>query len=76
MSNPIPTKYCFGDGLQQTAHFVPKDRFSTDQSRPDGLSAYCKACAASRQRQWKHANPDKVRASKRAYLKNQANASR
>jgi hypothetical protein len=68
----LPTKYCFGDGLNQTAHIIAKDKFSKDASRPDGLAAYCKDCAASRQRQWKHANPEKVKAAKRNYRKNQA----
>lgn len=61
------TKFCFGNGIDQPQHIVSKAEFSSDASRDDGLSVYCKACAAARQRKWKHDNTDKVREAKRAY---------
>jgi hypothetical protein len=33
----------------------------------DGLSVYCKKCAAEIQKAWKDANPEKVRADKQRY---------
>lgn len=66
----IPTKFCFGSA-DQPPHVVTKDKFSPDKRRPDGLCVYCKTCNAARQRAWKHANPEKVKASKRNYRKSQ-----
>lgn len=34
----------------------------------DGLATYCRECSAERQRQWKAANPSKVREWRRKYL--------
>jgi hypothetical protein len=66
----VPTKICFGS-TGQPMHVVAKDQFSKDAARADGLSPYCKSCAAARQRAWKHANPEKVKAAKRNYRKSQ-----
>lgn len=41
--------------------------FAHDKSRRDGLAPYCKVCAATKQREWKQRNPDKVRAAKMKY---------
>lgn len=67
----IPTKFCYGDGKDQPPHLVAKSDFTADASREDGLCVYCKICNAARQRAWKKANPEKVRAAKRAYRKSQ-----
>lgn len=66
----IPSKFCYGSA-DQPPHLVAKSEFSADRTREDGLCVYCKVCNAARQRAWKHANPEKVRAAKAAYLKNQ-----
>ena len=65
----VPSKFCYGDGENQPPHIVPKSEFSMDSRREDGLSVYCRSCAAARQRAWKHANKDKVREAKKAYLR-------
>lgn len=65
----VPGKFCFGDGVDQPMHIVAKTEFSSDSSREDGLSVYCKSCAAARQRAWKQANPAKVREAKKDYLR-------
>jgi len=62
----IPSKFCHGYG-DQPPHLVPKSEFTQDSRRDDGLCVYCKACAAARQRAWKRANPEKVKAAKRDY---------
>jgi hypothetical protein len=46
---------------------LPLSGFTKNAARVDGLSVYCKPCAAERQREWKHNNPEKVRAAKRQY---------
>lgn len=69
--NMMPTKFCWGDGENQPRHIMPKSEFTRDARRDDGLCVYCKVCNATRQRAWKHANPDKVRESRRAYRKSQ-----
>lgn len=66
----LPTKLCFGSA-ERTSHIVAKDKFTKDAARDDGLSVYCKECAAARQRAWKHANPEKVKAAKQAYREKQ-----
>ena len=68
------TKLCFGDGETQPQHVVKVSEFSADKTRDDGLCVYCRACNAARQRRWKHENPEKVRAAKRAYRKSQREA--
>ena len=65
----VPSKFCYGDGENQPPHLVSKSEFSMDSRREDGLSVYCKSCAAARQRAWKHANPQKVREAKKKYLR-------
>lgn len=60
-------KLCFGDGENQGAHTAAISDFSKDEKREDHLSVYCRVCAATRQRAWKKANPEKVRAAKRLY---------
>ena len=67
----IPTKICHGSA-DQSMHSVAKDKFTADKTRDDGLAVYCKSCAAARQRAWKHANPEKVIAAKKAYRESQA----
>jgi len=69
----VPTKICFGH-TGQPMHVVAKDKFGKDAARADGLSPYCRLCAAARQRAWKHDNPEKVKAAKRNYRMNKANA--
>jgi hypothetical protein len=65
----IPSKFCFGDGVDQPPHIVAKSDFSADRTREDGLCVYCKECNAARQRAWKHSNPGKVKAAKQIYRK-------
>lgn len=65
--NAIPSKFCWGDGVDQPQHLVAKSEFPSDASREDGLSVYCRKCGAARQRAWKRANPEKVKAWKRKY---------
>lgn len=36
-------------------------KFGRNLSAPDGLSWYCRECANEKQREWKAANPKKVR---------------
>jgi hypothetical protein len=42
--------------------------FSLNRQTPDGLAYYCRECNAAKQREWKHANPDKVKRWKRRYM--------
>lgn len=70
----IPTKVCWGDGEDQLQHLVAKSEFTKDARRDDGLCVYCRTCNATRQRAWKRANPDKVKAARRAYSKSQRGA--
>lgn len=44
------------------------DAFSLNRQTLDGLAYYCKPCNAEKQREWKHANPTKVKRMKRRYL--------
>lgn len=62
----MTTKTCpgFGDAEQ---HTLPVTEFGRNASRPDGLSAYCKRCAAASQKAWREAHPDTVRANKKKY---------
>lgn len=46
----------------------PVVSFGRNRQSVDGLHYYCKACAASRQRGWAKANPDKVRTMRSNYL--------
>jgi hypothetical protein len=41
--------------------------FSSNIRNPDGLAVYCRICNAEKQREWKHANKDKVKAWKARY---------
>ena len=47
---------------------LPLSAFGRNRQAPDGLHYYCKSCAASRQRRWAKANPDKVKAMRADYL--------
>jgi hypothetical protein len=47
----------------------PVSAFGRNRQSPDGLHYYCKQCAASRQRTWAKANPEKVRAMRENYLR-------
>jgi hypothetical protein len=45
--------------------------FSKNAQNADGLAYYCRLCNAEKQREWKHANPEKVAEWKADYLKRQ-----
>lgn len=62
----MTTKNCPGAGLQP-AHVELIEMFSGDRSRIDGRAPYCKKCAATKQREWKANNPEKVKAAKVKY---------
>ena len=62
----MTAKHCPGAGEQQE-HVEDASLFSRDSSRPDGLAPYCRKCAATKQREWKKRNPEKVRAMKAKY---------
>jgi len=64
-----PLKQCAGHG-NQAPHLLPAIpmNFTSNASRADGFSAYCKICAAAKQREWKHNHPKEVKAMKKAYL--------
>jgi hypothetical protein len=62
----VSTKTCPGFG-EQKSHTVPVVEFGKHASRPDGLSAYCKVCAALSQKAWRLAHPEQVRANKKRY---------
>lgn len=66
MTETIITKSCPGAG-EQAAHTEPTSLFANDKSRMDGKAPYCKKCAATKQREWKAKNPEKVRAAKMKY---------
>jgi hypothetical protein len=38
------------------------DDFSANAQNPDGLAYYCRRCNAEKQRDWKHAHPEEVKA--------------
>lgn len=61
----MTTKTCPGAGI--APHTEDVSLFASDKSRRDGLAPYCKVCAATKQREWKHRNPEKVRAAKIKY---------
>lgn len=56
-----PCKRCHAD--------KPLAEFGRNSARPDGVHIYCRACSAELAREWRRANPEKVRARKRAYDK-------
>jgi hypothetical protein len=62
----MTTKSCPGAGTQE-AHVEETLVFASDRSRRDGLAPYCKKCAATKQREWKKLNPEKVKAAKLKY---------
>lgn len=62
----VPAKNCPGSTGQE-AHVMPTTAFASDKSRLDGLAPYCRLCAATKQREWKRRNPEKVRAMKNRY---------
>lgn len=62
----MTTKKCPGAGIQ-VEHVEDTALFASDKSRMDGLAPYCRKCAATKQREWKAKNPDKVRAMKQKY---------
>lgn len=63
----MTTKACPGNPPDQQPHVEDVSMFSRDRSRKDGMAPYCRTCAAARQRAWKQAHPDKVRAAKQKY---------
>lgn len=62
----MTTKSCPGAG-EQPSHVEELSLFASDKSRIDGRAPYCKKCAATKQREWKARNPEKVRAQKLKY---------
>ena len=42
--------------------------FGSNICNVDGLSTYCRECSAEKQRQWKAANPKKVRQWRQRYI--------
>jgi hypothetical protein len=54
---------CASAGRPQSA-----SKFGFNNTSPDGLHWYCKVCNNAKQREWKLANPDKVREWKRKYV--------
>jgi hypothetical protein len=50
---------------------LPLTAFGRNAASPDGFAYYCRACAAARQRQWKEANPEKVKQWRKRYKKQQ-----
>lgn len=56
----MTTKSCPG-ASGQIEHVELVEMFASDRSRRDGLAPYCKKCAATKQREWKAKNPEKVR---------------
>lgn len=61
----MTTKTCPGAGI--APHTEDASLFAADKSRRDGLAPYCRICAATKQREWKQRNPEKVRAAKIKY---------
>jgi hypothetical protein len=59
-------KRCPGTKTQQP-HTEDYAEFSDSTTRPDGKAAFCRHCAAEVQREWKRANPEKVKAARIAY---------
>jgi len=48
-------------------------KFGKNTTSPDGLHWYCRVCNNAKQREWKLANPEKVREWKQRYIaKNRA----
>lgn len=62
----MTTKSCPG-ATAQDAHTEDVTAFAGDRSRRDGLAPYCRKCAATKQREWKVKNPEKVKAAKLKY---------
>ncbi len=64
----ISSKMCPGTA-NHPAHLLDAStvNFSSNRSRLDGLSVYCRECAAERQRLWKEANQSKVKAARKEY---------
>lgn len=63
----MTTKCCACCGDAKSAH-----QFGRDKNRPDGLNPYCKACARAKSADYFAANPDKVRETKNAYCRRNA----
>lgn len=59
-------KFCPGTDTQPK-HEEDLSEFTDDKNRSDGKAAYCKYCAAEKQRAWKRANADKVKAARKEY---------
>lgn len=58
-------KYCPGHNS-----FHPISEFGLNSNTPDGYATYCKPWANKLQREWKKANPDKVRDARKKYIEN------
>lgn len=59
------TKICTKCGKEK-----PVSEFCKDSKKKSGLQSHCKACNAEYCRQWKEANPERYRASIKAYCVN------
>ena len=59
----LPDKFC--PSCEQSH---PRSCFGRNRQSPYGLHYYCKPCAASKQRAWAKAHPEKVRAMRADYL--------
>jgi DNA replication protein DnaC len=57
-------KHCPGHGKLH-----PITAFGKNICNPDGFSTYCKAYNNELQREWKEANPEKVKLQRKAYIK-------
>lgn len=62
----MATKTCPGFG-DHPAHTLPVAEFGSNAARADGLTAYCKKCAAASQKAWRQSHPETVKANKRKY---------
>lgn len=46
----------------------PVSEFGRNRQTPDGLMYYCRTCATRKQKEFREANPDSAKASKKKYL--------
>lgn len=71
---PIMTKICSCPTCAAKGKPQPMGAFGFNKSSPDGHHWYCRNCNNAKQRAWKMANREKVRAAKRDYDKRHRNA--
>jgi len=60
-------KRCSCPDCEQGGRPQPLTNFGINNSSPDGYHWYCKACNNAKQKKWKEANADKVRAGRKSY---------